>query len=45
MGCVEALATAGWRLHEDTAKNISTASSTTAAAPTPAFLIDSRVPS
>src|SRR6266508_1237358 len=45
IGCTEDRAMAGWRLQEDTAKKTSTARSTTAAAPTPAFLIDSRVPS
>src|SRR4030095_12206563 len=45
IGWTDGLAMAGWRLHEDTAKNISTARRTTAAAPTPAFRIDSRLSS
>src|SRR6185436_395499 len=45
IGWTEGLATAGCRLQEDTPRNISTARRTTAAAPTPAFRIDSRLSS
>jgi hypothetical protein len=39
IGCADGFAIAGWRLHAETAKKIRVASSTTAAAPTPAFVI------
>jgi hypothetical protein len=46
IGCDDGRAAAGWRLHDDTARKMSTARRTLPSAPTPAFVvIDSRTPS
>src|SRR5215813_14985601 len=46
IGCSDALATAGWRLHDETPRKIRTARRATPSAPTPALAaIDSRVTS
>jgi hypothetical protein len=45
IGCDGALAAAGRRLNDDTARKINTARRTTPSAPTPAFVIDGRTTS